>query len=378
MTLKMFKGSLITASFAVTTMGCSGFHQSPTESQIDIQNDSLQSDLLQEKGLLTNSVGGFLYANETVELATRNVCSGRTIPAFAPSLALSSAAELVIDDGTRVLHQELLDKSDLLKRRTLKFPNEVLTQDSGRIHLTLRSTTSVNDGYPSLLQSASTQTLNYSRNLEGKIEFAEDVSLSIRAANPGETADCPRPSDPLVILFSGKSSVIEMTSPKQGVLFNISGINAETQFASTPHAKKQISWMKPCAECFFLALPNSQGAITGIDELFGDNTQGPDGKTANDGFEALSKHDTNHDKVIDEKDPIFSALRLWNDKNMDGLATGSEIYTLSDKDLQMISLRYDKSFREVDSHGNEIRFKSLVKTKSSVGYVFDLWLQLDQ
>ncbi len=40
---------------------------------------------------------------------------------------------------------------------------------------------------------------------------------------------------------------------------------------------------------YFLVLPNSSGGVSGIDEMFGDNTRGPDGKFAANGYEVRLK-----------------------------------------------------------------------------------------
>jgi hypothetical protein len=79
---------------------------------------------------------------------------------------------------------------------------------------------------------------------------------------------------------------------------------------------------------------------------FGDVTIMPDGTEASNGYEALRAHDHpsyggNGDSEIDRKDRIWSRLRLWVDRNHDGLMTSNENYTLSAANVVSISLDYD-------------------------------------
>ncbi len=51
------------------------------------------------------------------------------------------------------------------------------------------------------------------------------------------------------------------------------------------------------------------------------------------------------------QDPVFQALRLWEDKNADGIAQANELFTLPELDVTILDLNYDASFVEI-----EIRF----------------------
>ncbi|WP_181969899.1 calcium-binding protein [Paraburkholderia sp. DHOC27] len=75
--------------------------------------------------------------------------------------------------------------------------------------------------------------------------------------------------------------------------------------------------------------PNDQ-EITNITQLFGNE------KT--DGFDILSKLDTNHDMVIDASDPEFASLRVWVDANGNGTTNSGELYTLSQLGIVSINL----------------------------------------
>ncbi|MGE3757724.1 MAG: hypothetical protein AB7H97_08210 [Pseudobdellovibrionaceae bacterium] len=101
-------------------------------------------------------------------------------------------------------------------------------------------------------------------------------------ANP--QVQCARNLSPLVINFTAPGQYdpgLLLLSPNFGLWFDIMGANADP----APYAKKKISWPRN-SNYMFLGLLNTKGKIEGIDQLFGDNTLGPDGEFATDGYAA--------------------------------------------------------------------------------------------
>lgn len=177
--------------------------------------------------------------------------------------------------------------------------------------------------------------------------------------------------DPLLIQLKTKTpQPIALTAPDEGVMFDLLGRRLN-------HKKVQTSWFASAqTENYFLALPNKDGQVLGVDELFGDATLGPDGKYAKQGFAALAKYDDTGDKVISEDDEVFSKLRLWKDENLDGIAQESELHTLESKGVVAIDLRFDRRYHEMDKHGNVTKYKSVVVMKDGeYGLVYDLYLR---
>lgn len=187
---------------------------------------------------------------------------------------------------------------------------------------------------------------------------------------------CEDSQSPLVIRIVPRGQAPErlvLTSPAQGVLFDILGANA----APTPYTPIKISWLQNEPQFYFVTLPDANGKINGVDQLFGNNTKGPDGNFADNGFLALAKHDANGDGAIDARDPVFSQLRLWNDTNGDGISQPIELYTLTAMGVVSIGLAYDARYLETDIYGNQIKFKSIVKTASGRNQImFDLWFYI--
>ena len=81
----------------------------------------------------------------------------------------------------------------------------------------------------------------------------------------------------------GKSA-IKMTSVDEGIWFDLLGENIEPAFTPV-----RTAWLAPESrkEVYFLSLPNADGQVTGINQLFGNNTKGPDQSFARNGYEAL-------------------------------------------------------------------------------------------
>lgn len=178
-----------------------------------------------------------------------------------------------------------------------------------------------------------------------------------------------RGRSPLVVQFSQNPEQIDLTSIKDGVQFDILGV---------PGQKQQISWftLKSVNNNYFLALPNSRGEVNGINELFGNNTTGPDDRKAGDGFGALRKWDRNGDSVIDERDPIFDRLRLWSDTNLNGIAEEWELHPLKKLGIESISLAHRYGNFSTDKHGNQQTMPSTIKTHDGpVAFMFDLWFR---
>ena len=111
---------------------------------------------------------------------------------------------------------------------------------------------------------------------------------------------------------------------------------------------------------------NGDGKIETGNELFGDRTILADGKTASSGFEALATLDSNHDGVIDAKDKLFSQLRIWIDRDGDGISDKGELITLAQAGIKSLSLKH-KELNQLDANGNTIaRVGSFTRTNGKI------------
>ncbi len=136
---------------------------------------------------------------------------------------------------------------------------------------------------------------------------------------------------------------------------------------------RPTKWVEPNAPGFLLVLDrNNDGRITESSELFGD-------KEESNGFVELKKYDANADGVIDEKDPIFSKLQLWNDRDGDGVSRRHELFSLKSKKVVSINLGYKADNLTQLPTGVQFREYSKFKFVDSRGAIksadiIDVWL----
>jgi hypothetical protein len=150
-------------------------------------------------------------------------------------------------------------------------------------------------------------------------------------------------------------------------------------------APVQVAWTSPRSDDAWLTLDrNGNGVVDDGSELFGNHTTQSKSDLPN-GFIALAELDRrraggNDDGWISAADRVFLRLRLWQDRNHNGISEPDELSTLRARGVRAISLEYQIS-RAVDEHGNGFRYRSaiLAAPGSRVGrFAYDVFLALDR
>jgi hypothetical protein len=116
--------------------------------------------------------------------------------------------------------------------------------------------------------------------------------------------------------------------------------------------KERAAWLNN-ADGFLVRDINGNGLIDDGSELFGDQTALKNGKTATDGFEALKDLDDNKDGILDKLDKTFQAIKIWQDKDRDGITDEGELSSLADLGITSFSVN-GKATNTKDHNGNTL------------------------
>jgi hypothetical protein len=141
------------------------------------------------------------------------------------------------------------------------------------------------------------------------------------------------------------------------------------RFALSPQlGPAHLSWTDPAYSNGWLALDrNRNGKIDDLTELFGNLTPQPESGSPN-GYAALTVFDEprnggNGNGMIDPGDAIYWELRLWIDRNHNGISEPEELIPLQAAGIFSIDLAYFPA-NVVDAFGNRFRYKAHITDTS--------------
>ena len=192
--------------------------------------------------------------------------------------------------------------------------------------------------------------------------------------DPGTGGWVCGPGSPIIVEISGHD--IELTDVAHGVLFDLRNRGV----------KDMIAWTRVGSDDAWLVLDrNGNGTVDNGSELFGDVTpqSAPLPGQHRNGFRALAVYDEldnggNADGLIDAEDAIFGTLRLWRDRNHDGISQADEISTLGEAAITGISVDYRESWKR-DQYGNAFRYRAQLFREShgrASHWAWDVFLKI--
>ena len=170
------------------------------------------------------------------------------------------------------------------------------------------------------------------------------------------------------VMVDVEGNGLHLTAATSGVLFDLNA-------SGTP---RRVAWTEVGSDDAWLSLDrNGNGLVDNGTELFGNFTPQPTppGGEQKNGFLALAEFDNptsggNGDGAITPSDNAFASLRLWQDKNHDGISESTELHTLTSVNVESLSLDYRESRRR-DRYGNVFRYRA--KVKDTVGGHLGRW-----
>ncbi|OAQ14248.1 hcalcium-binding protein [Bibersteinia trehalosi Y31] len=157
------------------------------------------------------------------------------------------------------------------------------------------------------------------------------------------------PVDPLVLDLNG-DGVRLVGYHEKPVLFDIDNDGGSLE---------ETGWLT-AQDGFLVRDLNNNGKIDNMAEIFSEYYAGKAGKNGEsgekkyrNGFEALKSLDSNKDGVFNNKDKDFNAVRVWQDKNHNGITDKGELLTLASLGISEINLNYENAYGQLYD-GNEL------------------------
>ena len=166
---------------------------------------------------------------------------------------------------------------------------------------------------------------------------------------------CFRSTSPCPVLIDVAGNGFTLTNSLDGVNFDI----------NSDGVAERVAWTTVDSDDAWLVLDRDNSSIieNGV-ELFGNFTPQPSSANPH-GFLALAEfdkpeHGGNSDTVIERGDHIFASLRLWQDRNQNGISESGELHSLPALGIVRLELDYRESRRR-DEHGNWFRYRAKVR-----------------
>ncbi|MBF0543316.1 MAG: hypothetical protein HQM08_02725 [Candidatus Riflebacteria bacterium] len=240
-----------------------------------------------------------------------------------------------------------------LKESFQNFFSQTKISSTSSTNISTASSTNVTENFKENNQPVNTSSAENDSQL--RAEFLRAVGKFKTSTTNLLFRNRTTPVDPLVVDLKGDG--VKLTSVEKGAVFDINGDGKQ----------EKTSWVE--GDTAILAMDrDGDGKITSGKEFFGDQNG------AKNGFEELSKFDDNKDGVIDSKDRVFKALKLYKDLNGDKKIESNELFTLGQLGIKKFNLKTSPADETIS--GNSITLKGSFTTKDGkTGDLADAFFQ---
>ncbi|WP_052137710.1 hypothetical protein [Campylobacter sputorum] len=173
--------------------------------------------------------------------------------------------------------------------------------------------------------------------------------------------------DPLILDLDNDG--IKTTTLDNGVYFDHNSDNISFK----------TSWVDK-DDALLVVDKNLNNKIDDGNELFGNFTKlngKQSSKFAINGFHALKEYDSNKDNIIDINDKEFKTLKLWQDKNSNGLVDDNELFSLEEKGIKSINLNHKISNEIINTDNTKELTSTFTKFDGTTGEIADINLKVN-
>jgi hypothetical protein len=167
------------------------------------------------------------------------------------------------------------------------------------------------------------------------------------SGDPCDREEAPSPAPLLVVL---DDTVPSLGTAARGVMFDLNGTGRVTR----------VAWPTGGRTGWLVHDRNSNGRVDGGAELFSAANRTTSGSHALNGFVALSRLDANRDGLVSRKDAPSSELKIWIDRNENGVSDAGELFSLADLGIESIATRAT-AVAEVDRNGSRLVLRASVR-----------------
>ncbi|MGZ6005557.1 MAG: beta strand repeat-containing protein [Candidatus Saccharimonadales bacterium] len=149
-------------------------------------------------------------------------------------------------------------------------------------------------------------------------------------------------------------------------------ISAEVQFDLHANGQKVHTGWVSSSDGLLTLDRNHDGLVNDGSELFGSSVTLANGQKANDGYAALRELDSNSDNSITKSDTQWANLKVWVDKNSDGISQVDEIQTLDSLGITKLDLTAQTA--SLNDNGNVIGLTSSYQISDGTNHAMaDVW-----